>query len=1337
MALRDRCKLSANRLFTPSRSGAGMMVTIVFAVALISLGAAGFAQEQKAADSQAAVEKLVQALEQVQSDPKALEALQQTLQKELEELRAASEAAKNGGEQAKQADELKAKIEELTKQFESTQAELKKLEAEIPELQKQLEAIRPEQEKSAQRLSAIEGALKFLEGLQPKTDAAAAKPESKIQPVASNLEPVNFNRDIRPILSNNCYQCHGPDEATRKAKLRLDDGEGLFAALKSGNVPVVPGDREKSELWKRITTEASADKMPPAASGKMLNERQIALMGRWIDEGAKWERHWAFVPPEQPPLPEVKNTGWAKNEIDRFILARLEQEKLAPSPEADKHSLIRRVTLDLTGLPPTPKDVEDFLKDESPDAYEKVVDRLLASERYGEHMARYWLDAARYADTNGYHIDNERFMWRWRDWVIGAFNGNMPYDQFTVEQLAGDLLPDATLSQKIASGFNRNHMINFEGGAIPEEYRVAYVNDRVETTGTVWMGMTLACASCHDHKFDPVSQKEFYQIFAFFNNVPEEGLDGRQGNAPPRIPAPLPEQETKLAEYKKQIADLNAEMDKPMPLVDAVQAKWETEWAEALRGRWSAIGEAEYTAAGGATFKKLDDGSVLVEGENPDTDTYEITAKLDGGGYMAIRLEALTHESLGSKSLGRAGSGNFVLTEFEAEAAPASNPEALTKVNFRMANADYSQKDFDIARAIDGDAKTGWAVDGSKKKENRNAVFIASEPFGIEQGTILKIRMKHESAFAKHNVGRFRLSVTADPAMAASRLGTWYVNGPFKAEDGNTAYETEYEPEKVVDTNATYEDGKYKWLPRADLLDGKNHDLIGDIAATYLYRTIDSPSDRKMTLSIGSNDAVKIWFNGEVVLDKNVQRSLKRDEDQITVNVKEGENALLVKVVNYGASYAFYFNKADEQVGAVPFEIEHILITEVSQRSEEQQRKLRDYYRKENSQEYQKLSADLAALEKEADEFEKQIPTAMIMAKMEKPRETFVLVRGQYDQNGDKVEPQTPEALPPMPEDLPRDRLGLAKWLVDPKHPLTARVAVNRFWQQYFGYGIVKTAEDFGSQGELPSHPELLDWLATDFIASGWDVKRLQRMIVTSAAYRQSAVVSPELQERDPDNRLVARGPRIRMDAEMIRDNALSIAGLLVEHVGGPSVKPYQPQGLWEEVAYGAEYSAQRYEQDKGDKLYRRSMYTFWKRQAPPPTMLLFDAPNRETCTVRRSRTNTPLQALALLNSTQFVEAARTLAERMMTEGGAEPADRVRFAFRLATARMPSDREMEVLLRVYEEQLNEFKANGEAAVEFVSVGESKPNEELNKSELAAWTAVASTIMNLDETITKG
>ena len=1003
---------------------------------------------------------------------------------------------------------------------------------------------------------------------------------------------VQFNRDIRPILSENCFACHGPDAPAREGDLRLDTPEGIRGKADKG-VAVVPGDPGKSVILSRVTSADDDEVMPPAKTGKKLTARQVELLTKWIEQGAKWEGHWSFTAPVKVDPPAVKGAKWVRNGVDGFVLARLEAEGLTPSAEADRATLIRRVTLDLTGLPPTPEEVSSFVGDSSEDAYEKVVDRLLASPKFGERMALEWLDVARYADTHGYHIDSGRDMWLWREWVIDAFNRNMPFDQFTVEQLAGDMLPNATLSQKIASGFNRNHMINYEGGAIPEEYHTAYVMDRVNTTGAVWMGLTVQCSQCHDHKYDPLTQKEYFQLYAYFNNVPENGLDGKKGNAVPFLKVPTPEQQAKLDELAKSIQAVEQKLSGPDGELDAAQAKWE-ESAQGQNVEWVTLDPAEMVSAGKATLAKRDDKSVVASGMNPEKETYTLTARTELKGITAIRVEALPDDALVAKGPGRSENGNAVLTDVRLGVASVAAPAERKLVKFKSASADFSQPNFPVKNAIDDQPQSGWAIFPEVGKKHA-AVFELAEPVGPDGGAVLTIALDFQSIHARHHFGRVRVSVTSSPQ-------------PHFA-------------------------------------------------------------------------------------------------------------------------------------GKLPESIAKVLATPVAQRSEQQKTELRTYYRSTVSPEGRKYGTELAKLIKSRAELEAKVPTTMVMQEMDKPRDTFLLQRGQYDAKGEKVAPATPAFLPAT-KDAAANRLGLAKWLVDDGNPLTSRVTVNRYWQMFFGTGLVKTADDFGSQGELPSHPDLLDWLAVEFREKNWDTKGFVRMLVTSATYRQASAVSRELLAKDPENRLLARGPRFRLQAEFVRDQALAVAGLLDPRMGGVSVFPYQPPGLWEELmsrSDGDQFTAQKYVQSHGADLYRRSMYTFWKRTSPPPGLAAFDAPDREICTVRRGRTNTPLQALVLMNDPTYVEAARKLAERMLKElpSAASPDDRIAFAFRLATARRPTAEEAGVLRRIYQEQLAVYRSNAEAATKLLSVGESPRDDKLDPLDLAAWTTVATTILNLDETITKG
>ena len=1170
----------------------------------------------------------------------------------------------------------------------------------------------------------------------------APRPNRTVQalPTLDRKQSVAFQREILPLLSNKCFPCHGPDAHTRKAGLRLDEAEAATAALRSGAAAIVPGKPEASEMMARILAEEPDWQMPPTDFEKQLTSEEKALLTQWVREGAVYEEHWAFTKPTRPDVPRVAE-DWAHNPIDAFVAAKLNEEGLAPAPEADKHTLLRRVTLDLTGLPPSPAELDAFLADERSDAYERVVERLFASPAHAEHMARYWLDAARYADTNGYHIDNQRYMWRWRDWVIKAFAENMPYDEFTIDQLAGDLLPGATPEQKRASGFNRNHMINFEGGIIPEEYRVAYVMDRVDTTSTVWMGLTLKCAQCHDHKFDPLTQKDFYSFYAFFNTIQEAGSDGREGNSAPFMPAPTPAQEARLARAAHYLQDLQALYDAPAEDVDAAQDKWAAREHERLDRVWRPLEPVSYESQGGATLTPDDGGILQLSGESPDTDTYEIIYTAAPGALTALRLDALAQPDAPNGGAGRASNGNFVLTGVALAVADPEAPGDFKRVTIAEAHADHEQPNFPVANVIDMDPKSGWAIgaqgNGVPTAEDRAALFIPEEAITLADGARVRLRLRFESEHPQHTIGRFRVSASLDPAWTPVALGDWFVSGPYEAENGDTAYETAYPPETGVDLDAQSGDGIRQWTrARLSIKDGEINSLSPETGATYLYRTLTAPEKRDITLSLGSNDAIKVWLDGKEVLANQVQRQAEAGQEKLTLTLEAGAHELLLKIVNYGNAAQIYFAKESEKRDAMPLPVIVALSNSGGTRSASQQKALRDYYRRTFSAEYAQLARQAVEWRKQRDAIKAEFPTVMVMGEMAEPRETFILARGQYDAPTEKVSPATPGALPPMPEDMPRNRLGLAEWLVSGGHPLTARVTVNRFWQQLFGDGLVKTSEDFGVQGAWPTHPELLDWLAVEFVESGWDVRHMLRLMVTSATYRQDSRVSEELLERDPENKLLARGPRFRLDAEVIRDQALAVSGLLTGDVGGPSVSPFQPAGLWREVSYGAGFTAQTFQQSEGEDNYRRSMYTFWKRQAPPPNMMLFDAPNRETCTVRRERTNTPLQALALMNDPQFVEAARALGERMMREGGETPNQRIAFAFELATSRAPAETEMAVMRQVFDANLREFEADGKAAEALLGVGNFPRDPSLPIPEAAAYTTVANLILNLDETITK-
>jgi hypothetical protein len=1001
--------------------------------------------------------------------------------------------------------------------------------------------------------------------------------------VVRGADAPNFSRDILPIL----FHCHGPDAKQRQGDLQLDTEAD---ALRTEQPVIVPGKSGESELVRRITSTDPDEQMPPSKSNRKLTAAQVELLKKWIDSGAKWGKHWAYETPVRPAVADVSKKDWPKNPIDQFLLARLDREGLAPSPEAAKTTLIRRVTLDLTGLPPTTEEVAAFLKDDSPHAYEKVVDRLLSSRRYGERMVWEWLDAARYADTNGYQGDPTRAMWYWRDQVIEALNRNQPFDQFTLEQLAGDLLPNPTQQQLIASGFHRNHMINGEGGRIAEESRVDYVQDRVETTGAVWMALTFNCCRCHDHKFDPLKQREYYQLSAYFNSIEETGGNDAGGLANPVLSFASPEQQAELDklraaekeakqardDYEKKLADLQKEWEESLIAGD-----------KPTEPTWQSLVPVKLSASDGIKLRALDDQSILAEGENAERSTYELEVNAgELSKITALRLEALPHESLVNQGPGRADNGNFVLSEISLELS--KKPIAIDS-----ALVEFAQDGWPARGVIDANPSTGWAVMPAFGK--RHALTLPLKlPLQLTKDLPLTIKLYFQFG-RQHTLGHFRLQATESPV---------------------------------------------------SLL--KTHSA--EVFAALKVSAKERNADQKKLLSENFRAGHAPWLAAE----------------------KQAEEARTKR-----------------------------------------------------------------------DKFEKSLPRTMVMRERAQPRETFILTRGAYDKPETKVSHGVPEILPPLPKDAPANRLALAQWLVAKEHPLTSRVIVNRYWQMFFGTGIVKTTEDFGVQSERPSHPELLDWLACEFQdptvsqptvahegSNRWNVKHIHRLIVTSAAYRQSSKSSPELNERDPANRLLARAPRQRWPSWMIRDQALAVSGLLVDKPGGPPVKGYQPPGVWEEATFGNI----KYTQDSGEALYRRSLYQFWRRIVGPT--MFFDVANRQTCSVKSGRTNTPLHALTTLNDVTYVEASRAWAERLLKSEAKAPAERIAVAYQQLLAREPSEAEQKILQATLSELQTRYAADSEAAKKLLTAGASKRDSSLNESEHAAYTALCNLLLNLDEALTK-
>ncbi len=1031
---------------------------------------------------------------------------------------------------------------------------------------------------------------------------AAVTPPAVAADPPKAMPKIDYNRDIRPILSDNCYACHGPDEKQRKRKLRFDVRESAIAELDDDQHAIVPGKSDKSALIDRVTEDNPDRRMPPTKTGKTLTPQQIDLLRAWIDQGAPYAVHWAFVAPVKQEPPKVADAAWPRNPVDNFILARLEQAGLHASPEADKPTLIRRVTLDLTGLPPTPEEVDAFLADKSPNAYEKVVDRLLASPRYGEHMARYWLDAARFGDTHGLHLDNYREIWPYRDWVINAFNHNKPYDQFVVEQLAGDLLPNATLDQQIATGYIRCHVTTSEGGSIEEEVYVRNNVECVDGFGTVFLGLTAGCARCHNHKFDPLKQKEYYQFFAYFNNLDGPALDGNAALPPPSVKAPDAEQKAALEKLQQKTADIQkaiADVAAKTPYDDSADARTNEVPPAAADYVWiddDIPPGAKPEAAGGVNHAWN-----WVDGPNHPVFSGKKSLMHKGAGLAQFVFTAA------SPGL-RCGEGDKLFAYVYLD--PADPPK---EVMLQWNSGGWNH------RAFWGDNVIEFGKDTSTERFHAGPLPKAGE----------WVRLEVDAA---------KVGITPDLVL----------NGWAFTQHGGTVYWDKA--------------GVFTRTPQG--------------TGPYF-------------------DSLSAWLQTEKALG--------------------------------GA--------------ALPKEIQEVVQLDPAKRTDAQKKQLRDYFighaYSKSRDAFAPLLKQIADVEKETAELDKQIPSTLVFKERADIKPAYILKRGEYDQKLAQVGRDTPAFLPPLPPDAPRNRLGLAQWLIAPNHPLTASVEVNRLWQQVFGVGLVKTTEDFGTQGEPPSHAELLDWLAVQFREDGWDVKKMMKRLVLSATYRQASHVTKEQLAKDPANRLYSHGPRFRLDAEELRDQALAASGLLVEKVGGPSVKPPQPAGLWEAVGYVTSNTA-HFTPDTGhEKVHRRSMYTFWKRTAPPPEMSILDAPSREFCTVRRERTNTPLQALMMLNDPQYVECARALAERAMREGGATPEERIARMFRLATARQPDAKEMAELLANWRDQLAEYTRDVEAAKKLIAVGETKPDAMLDPSELAAYTMAANLILNLDEVITKG
>lgn len=1039
-------------------------------------------------------------------------------------------------------------------------------------------------------------------------------------------EEVQFDRHIRPILAKNCFHCHGPDEEDRQADLRLDREDGLYADL-GGYRAVVPHSPAESELYLRVTSDIADQQMPPPDSGYQLSDQEVTIIRRWIEQGAVWKQHWSFVSPKRPTLPRVSKRDWCRNPVDQFVLAKLEAVGLEPSPRADLRTLIRRVTFDLTGLPPTVDEVHEFLADTSPESYERLVDRLLDSPHYGEHEARYWLDVARYGDTHGLHVDNYREMWPYRDWVVRAFNSNLPYDEFLVEQLAGDLLQEPTLDQQIASGFNRCHVTTNEGGSIAEEVYVRNVVDRVSTMGTAMMGLTLGCAVCHDHKFDPVTQRDFYQLFAFFNNLDGPEMDGNTKHPAPVVRVPTPEQSRCLSDLKQQIERLQW-LSVQHRAANIVSTK-----------AWVSQKQQQQTNSGGVTAPNVVNEGLVAY------------CKFDEDSGTEVR-SSCSDDEMGSLE----GNVNRV--------------GGVTGAAVQLFGDGYVELG-DIGRfEIDNPFSFGAWV---KVQDSLTGAVVARMDIkDLEKGYLLSVDDGYLVTQLNGRWPGYSIKVTTKEPVI--HPGCW--QHIFVTYDGK----------KLAPGLVVYVDG--------------------------LRQVVDINCD-------------SIHSEGSISTDNPLQIG-RRDEDPPFEGLAVDDFRI------YDRSLP------DDQVRTLYLlpQVGHLLATSPDTWTDDQWPLVQEYVAIITDPVFQDLSRQHHALQQTYKELLLEVATSPVFRERRNPRSAFLLVRGEYDQRGEKVKRQTPAMLPPMRSNLPHTRLGLAKWLVDNDHPLTSRVAVNRFWQQLFGTGLVETSEDFGIQGKPPSHPALLDWLACEFRETDWDVKALLKTLVMSATYQQSSLLTPELIERDPLNRLFARGPRYRLDAEMLRDQALTLSGLLVRQMGGPSVKPPQPNGLWRAVGLSSSDTVE-FQQDHGDdKVHRRSIYTFWKRTSPPPQMATFDAPSREACVMRRERTNTPLQALLLMNDPQYMEAARHIAERILQLDTDSSKKRMMWAFEQVTFRLPSEEELKELMAAHDHFREEFDSDRDSAMSVIKVGEIPPVGQLSPSELASWTMVANLLLNLDEVITK-
>jgi hypothetical protein len=1286
--------------------------------------------------------------------------------------------------------------------------------------------------------------LNFIDILKSSAFCLLTASASCFFPHQAFSDDISFNRDIRPILSGKCFHCHGPSEKFREADLRLDLPEEAFFE-KDGFAAIVPGNIEDSEVWHRIVSDDPDEIMPPPESKKELTKHEKETLTKWIQQGAKWEGHWSYLPVKKEPLPSHSNKQWAKNPIDHFIHAKLDEIGLKPSPEADRRTLIRRLYLDLTGLPPRPSDVHAFLADKSPNAYEQVVDRLLASDEYAERMTLVWMDAARYGDTSVFHDDGPRSMWPWRDWVLNAYRNNMPFDQFTIEQIAGDLLPEASLQQKIASGFNRNHATTDEGGAIAEEFRVEYVVDRVKTTSNVWLGMTFECAQCHDHMYDPFSQKEYYQMFAFFNNNADPGMQTRKGNTAPLVELITPEREKQLAHAEKILQEARGKLNERRKKSLVPFGEWFNDCAKDIKSNPGILDPKGLV--GFFPFDRLDfennksdhgvaDASISHLYDSP---LQVANAKFRGGirieknafaevpglgnfeynqGFSLSAWVKLSNNQLSGAVIGKMDEGNkFRGYDLWMEGGrPGMHiihawPDNAMKV---VANNQLKQNKWQhVCVTYNGQTSANSIeiyVDGKKQaKGNPHAtlkknsiktdkplrigrryksaqlndteiddVRVYNRALGPEEvPTVMELSYRSlpvpSNQVTAIDFNQFEGNQTKDGVSKNSYI---IHGGAVQTELGKLASGFKIEKSGFLES-ATGGELEYNqefswsmWVKPNQKISGailskmdeqakhRGYDIWMENGRPGIHIIHEWPDNAIKVVSkselplnkwnhlcvsydgSGKAAGVRVFINGA-----NQEKDIAMDDLNATIKTEKtfrvgrryhGASVNGLEIDEIGLYHRALNHKDVEKLSKLDT-LSPLFNQPLNSLAAAQKTFLHDEYLNRFDNAYKNLLANRSSKQAELNRLRNKKITSMVMGDnpTNKMRDTYLLVRGQYS-SPDKtkvIKANTPSFLPSMTKEQDKNRLGLAQWLTDKENPLTPRVTVNRYWQTIFGRGLSDTPSDFGSQGKWPTHPGLLNWLAADFIESNWDVKQAIRQLVTSATYRQSSVSKPEHMEKDPENLYFARAPRFRMMGEFVRDQALYVSGLLKKKFGGPGVKPYQPAGLWNEVSLNA---GLRFVQDKGDKVYHRSMYTYWKRSSPQPAMVAFDTPSREICTVQRQRTNTPMQSLVTLNDIQFVEASRFFAQRVLLTGPKDLPGRVNRAFELATGHPADDFRQKIISVAYHKQKATFQKEPAKAEQLLAMGDSPRDKSLDSQEHATWTVLASMILNLDETLNR-